>query len=220
MTVNRHDQDEQAGPESGSEPDDGWISLSEEPLTPFRSQDESGGEGRDRGAEGCIAPSPTPEAPPADPEDDGWVSVALVTVSPPRPARAGNAHPVRAENAQLALQFRGLNGQLFLSRGQTVRLGRSSWATPEAAEILADECTVSGRHASVEYAEDGTVWLTEVTEGSTNGTRVNQHQVLTPGHGLRIHTGDTVWLGPHVNFLVRGGGPRPDPDGTGRAPGV
>ncbi|WP_329236900.1 FHA domain-containing protein [Streptomyces sp. NBC_01460] len=217
MTANERDQDEQAGPEFGAESeDDGWISLSEEPFTRFRSEDE----GRDRGAEGRTAPPPPPGASPPSPEDGGWVSVAPGTVLPPRPARAGNAHPVRVENAQLALQFIGLNGQLFLSRGQTVRLGRSNWATPEAAEILADESTVSGRHASVEYAEDGTVWLTEVTEGSTNGTRVNQHQVLTPGAGLRIRTGDTVWLGPHINFLVRGGGPRPGPDDTGQPPGV
>jgi predicted component of type VI protein secretion system len=88
-----------------------------------------------------------------------------------------------------------------------------------------DESTVAGQHASVEYAEDGTVWLTEVAEGSTNGIRVNQHQVLTPGRGLRIHTGDTVWLGPHVNFLVRGGtlpgtGTDTAADDSGQPPGA
>ncbi|MGW0792528.1 FHA domain-containing protein [Streptomyces sp. NPDC002911] len=220
MTVNERDQDDEVEPESGPEPefeDDGWISLFERPLTPSRSEDE----GRGRCTEGCSAPPPPPEASRPDPEDDGWVSVAPGTVSPPRPARADNPRTVQGENVQLALQFRGLNGQLLLSRGQTVRLGRSrSWATPEAAEILADESTVSGQHARVEYAEDGTVWLTEVAEGSTNGIRVNQQQVLIPGQGLRIRTGDTVWLGPHVNFLVRGGGPRPGPDDTGRTPGV
>ncbi|MGJ3560420.1 FHA domain-containing protein [Streptomyces sp. INA 01156] len=140
----------------------------------------------DQGTEGHSAPPPPPETSPPDPdsdaEDDGWISLTPGTLPPPRPAPEHTPpRPTRAVGTRLALDFRGLGGQLLLNRGQTVRLGRSrSWATPEAAEILADEPTVSGQHASVEYAEDGTVWLTEVAEGSTNGIRVNRHQVLTP----------------------------------------
>lgn len=210
MTANDRNQEE-AGPkdededEDENEDGDGWVSLSESPLGPLAPPSTA--------AEGRSA------SPPSDAEDDGWVSVSSGT---PQPPDSAPPRPVRARGTRVALRFSGLGGQLLLSRGQTVRLGRSrSWATPEAAEILADESTVSGQHASVEYAEDGTVWLTEVAEGSTNGIRVNQHQVLTPGHALRLRTGDTVWLGPHVNFLVRGGalpGPDPAADDTGQHP--
>ncbi|WP_234328199.1 FHA domain-containing protein [Streptomyces sp. NRRL S-37] len=198
-----HDRD-QADTDAG-EDDEGWVSLSESPSGPLTPPSAA--------AEGRTAP------PPPDAEDDGWVSVPSGT---PRPSGPAPPRPARVRETEVALRFTGLGGQLLLNRGQTVRLGRSrSWATPEAAEILADESTVSGRHASVEYAEDGTVWLTEVAEGSTNGIRVNRHQVLTPGQALRLRTGDMVWLGPHVTFLVRGGAlPVPDTpaDGTGQHP--
>ncbi|GGV70175.1 hypothetical protein GCM10010294_28000 [Streptomyces griseoloalbus] len=255
MTANDRNQDE-AKPESASESDhddfedDGWVSLSERPLTPRRPEAEA----RDQGVGGSpVPPPPLPDASPpggepdgepagephgesageshgesaGEPqgESDGWVSVGPGTLSPPPPAPERTpARPARTQGLHIALHFPTLGGRLLLNRGQTVRLGRSrSWATPEAAEILADESTVSGQHASVEYAEDGTVWLTEVAEGSTNGIRVNHHQVLTPGRGLRIRTGDTVWLGPHVNFLVRGGtlpGTDTVADDTGQGPGA
>ncbi|MFD5496931.1 FHA domain-containing protein [Streptomyces sp. NPDC127091] len=217
MTANEPAQNAEPEPDSDPE-DDGWVSLSERPFTPHRPPED---EGRNQGAEGHSAPPPPPETSPPDPEDDGWISLTPGTLPPPRPAPEHTPpRPTRAVGTRLALDFRGLGGQLLLNRGQTVRLGRSrSWATPEAAEILADEPTVSGQHASVEYAEDGTVWLTEVAEGSTNGIRVNRHQVLTPGHRLRIHTGDTVWLGPHIDFLIRGG-PPPTPDDADQPPGT
>ncbi|MFF9486016.1 FHA domain-containing protein [Streptomyces sp. NPDC014676] len=203
MTAHDRDQEET----DAGEDDEGWVSLSESPPGPLTPSSAA--------TEGRTAP------PPSDAEDDGWVSVLSGTPRPPGPAPP---RPTRAREAGVALRFPGLGGQLLLTRGQTVRLGRSrNWATPEAAEILADESTVSGRHASVEYAEDGTVWLTEVAEGSTNGIRVNRHQVLTPGQALRLRTGDTVWLGPHVTFLVRGGAlPVPDTptDGTGQHPDI
>ncbi|MGW5971790.1 FHA domain-containing protein [Streptomyces sp. NPDC055186] len=212
--------------------DDGWVSLSESPLPAPRQPGDGDGD-RNQNTEGHSAPPPPPKASPPEPDSaqgsdpdsgsdsDGWISLTPGALSPPRPApEHTSSRPTRAVRARLALDFRGLGGQLLLDRGQTVRLGRSrSWATPEAAEILADEPTVSGQHAGVEYAEDGTVWLTEVAEGSTNGVRVNRHQVLTPGHRLRVHTGDTVWLGPHINFLIRGGFP-PTPDSATQPPGA
>ncbi|MFF7552436.1 FHA domain-containing protein [Streptomyces olivaceus] len=161
------------------------------------------------------ASDPVPDG---EPEADGWISVVRATTLPPPRRASGTAapHSVRAVRAQLALDFGELGGPLLLDRGQTVRLGRSrGWATPDAAGILSGESSVSARHASVEYAEDGTVWLTEVPEGSTNGVRVGRH-VLAPGHRLRVRTGDTVWLGPHVSFRLRGGAP-PAPPATDRA---
>ncbi|NYV78669.1 FHA domain-containing protein [Streptomyces sp. UH6] len=123
--------------------------------------------------------------------------------------------PVVLLPAVLLLDFTGLGRHLRVARGGTVRLGRSTrWATPEAADLLADERTVSGRHADVEFAEDGRVWLTEVPRGSSNGTRVNGGLALTPGHRHEIHNGDTVELGPRVEFLVR----RPTPHRGATAP--
>lgn len=103
----------------------------------------------------------------------------------------------------LRLVFRGGGRHLDVPRGSEIRLGRSgSWA-PEASELLADEETVSARHATLVHASDGAAWLTEVPRGATNGTRVND-RVLVPGSRVRLRDGDRVELGPEVGFVVQG----------------
>ncbi|WP_245863064.1 FHA domain-containing protein [Streptomyces thermovulgaris] len=104
---------------------------------------------------------------------------------------------------ELRLVFHGMGTYLSLPRGTRMPLGRDNTWAPQASEILGDQPTVSGRHACVEHAEDGTAWLTEVKEGSTNGTRVNDRPVW-PGAREQLREGDTVWLGPRVSFLIRG----------------
>ncbi|KUN31639.1 hypothetical protein AQJ11_05480 [Streptomyces corchorusii] len=90
-----------------------------------------------------------------------------------------------------------------MPRGGELRLGRSgSWA-PEAAAILADEETVSARHATVVHTAEGAAWVTEVAQGATNGTRVND-RVLVPDRPVRLRNGDRVELGPRAGFVVRG----------------
>ncbi|WP_240957864.1 FHA domain-containing protein [Streptomyces barkulensis] len=126
-----------------------------------------------------------------------------------RPAAA------RPAGGGLRLVFRGMGRHLDVGRGETVRLGRSEEWAPRAFGILAEETTVSGRHACVEHAEDGTAWVTEVREGASNGTLVNG-RVLVPGVRERLSEGDTVGLGPRVGFLVRGLAPRPGAAGEER----
>ncbi|MFE1311342.1 FHA domain-containing protein [Streptomyces sp. NPDC058755] len=103
----------------------------------------------------------------------------------------------------MRLVFRGGGRHLDVPRGSEIRLGRSSSWAPEASELLADEHTVSARHATLDHASDGAAWLTEVPQGATNGTRVNG-LVLEPGSRVPLRDGDRVELGPEVEFVVRG----------------
>ncbi|MFH0240938.1 FHA domain-containing protein [Streptomyces sp. HK10] len=119
----------------------------------------------------------------------------------PRPA------PAQPAGGGLRLVFQEMGRYLDVERGETVRLGRSEEWAPRASGILAEETTVSGRHAYVEHAGDGTAWVTEVREGASNGTLVNG-RVLVPGVRERLSEGDTVGLGPRAGFLVRGPAPR------------
>ncbi|MBY8839976.1 FHA domain-containing protein [Streptomyces sp. SP2-10] len=99
--------------------------------------------------------------------------------------------------------FRTGGRHLDVPRGTEVRLGRSGGWAPEASAFLADEETVSARHATVVHTADGAAWVTEVPQGATNGTRVND-RVLVPDRAVRLRNGDRVELGPRVGFVVRG----------------
>ncbi|MFH8976633.1 FHA domain-containing protein [Streptomyces sp. NPDC017890] len=117
------------------------------------------------------------------------------------PAPAG-APRGPSRTAALRLVFRGAGSHLEVPPGGELRLGRDPVWAPEAAGLLAGESTVSARHAGVAHGEDGTVSLTEVPQGATNGVRVND-RVLAPGRTERLVDGDRVWLGPLVSFTVR-----------------
>ncbi|MGW2704032.1 FHA domain-containing protein [Streptomyces sp. NPDC001340] len=110
---------------------------------------------------------------------------------------------VRIAGGAVRLVFRGGGRHLDVPRGSEIRLGRSSSWAPEASELLADEDTVSAQHATLVHASDGAAWLTEVPQGASNGTRVND-RVLEPGSRIRLRDGDRVELGPEVEFIVRG----------------
>ncbi|MEW2287761.1 FHA domain-containing protein [Streptomyces sp. NPDC047841] len=111
--------------------------------------------------------------------------------------------PERLPGGVLRLVFRAGGRHLDVPRGGELRLGRSSSWAPEAAAILGDEQTVSARHATVVHTGDGAAWVTEVAQGATNGTRVND-RVLVPDRAVRLRNGDRVELGPRVGFVVRG----------------
>ncbi|CAM5663535.1 MULTISPECIES: FHA domain-containing protein [Streptomyces] len=111
--------------------------------------------------------------------------------------------PERLAGGVLRLVFRAGGRHLDVPRGGELRLGRSSSWAPEAAAILADEETVSARHATVVHTADGAAWVTEVAQGATNGTRVND-RVLVPDRAVRLRNGDRVELGPRAGFVVRG----------------
>ncbi|MCE0446488.1 FHA domain-containing protein [Streptomyces tricolor] len=114
--------------------------------------------------------------------------------TPGREAGAGR-RPERLAGGVLRLVFRTGGRHLDVPRGAELRLGRSSSWAPEASALLAGEETVSGRHATVRHTEDGAAWVTEVAQGATNGTRVND-RVLVPDRAVRLRNGDRVELGP------------------------
>ncbi|MER8119540.1 FHA domain-containing protein [Streptomyces sp. NPDC094031] len=180
----------------GYDDDDGWESV-----------DENFGPAPTASPPLTASPSAAP-APPA-------VGARCARCAAVVPAGAGVCpgclSPVGARERQarrlaggvLRLVFRGGGRHLDVPRGAELRLGRSeSWA-PEAAALMADEETVSARHATLVHTPEGAAWLTEVPRGASNGTRVND-RVLTPGSPVRLRDGDRVDLGPEVDFVVRG----------------
>ncbi|MFF9062488.1 FHA domain-containing protein [Streptomyces sp. NPDC014882] len=83
-----------------------------------------------------------------------------------------------------------------------LNLGRHpSWAAPAVAAALDGERGVSRRHASIEMAPDGGLWLTEHPAGTVNGTFVNGERV-PPGDRVPVADGDTVRLGTYCAFTV------------------
>ncbi|MGC9380658.1 FHA domain-containing protein [Streptomyces sp. MH13] len=191
MTVPGHKGDDARGPE-----DDGLD------LVPLSGERPLG-----RGAASPVAPpaaaprlAPCPHCGARLPAGTASCPACL---SPLRsgPAPAGTARGPSRTTA-LRLVFRGAGNHLEVPPGGKLRLGRDPAWAPEAAVLLAGESTVSDQHADVTHGEDGTVSLTEVPQGSTNGVRVND-RVLAPGRPERLADGDRVWLGPVVSFTVR-----------------
>ncbi|MFH9087136.1 FHA domain-containing protein [Streptomyces sp. NPDC017673] len=129
--------------------------------------------------------------------------VCLSPLGAPGWESGAGPRPERLAGGVLRLVFRAGGRHLDVPRGGELRLGRSSSWAPEAAAILADEETVSARHATVVHTADGAAWVTEVARGATNGTRVND-RVLVPDRAVRLRNGDRVELGPRVGFVVRG----------------
>ncbi|CUW32295.1 FHA domain protein [Streptomyces reticuli] len=168
--------------------------------------------------EEVVVAGPRPTAPPPPPPSVGARCPGCAAVvpagtavcpaclspvgTPGREAGAGR-RPERLAGGVLRLVFRTGGRHLDVPRGAELRLGRSSSWAPEASALLAGEETVSGRHATVRHTEDGAAWVTEVAQGATNGTRVND-RVLVPDRAVRLRNGDRVELGPRVGFVVRG----------------
>ncbi|MET9450638.1 FHA domain-containing protein [Streptomyces cinerochromogenes] len=127
----------------------------------------------------------------------------LTPVGAPRREAGTGRRPERLAGGALRLVFRSGGRHLVVPRGAELRLGRSSSWAPEASPLLAHEETVSGRHATVLHTADGAAWVTEVAQGATNGTRLND-RVLVPDRAERLRNGDRIELGPRVGFVVRG----------------
>ncbi|MDK0520678.1 FHA domain-containing protein [Streptomyces sp. ML-6] len=117
----------------------------------------------------------------------------------------GGAVPV---GARVVLHFDTLALSLPVRPGEPLRLGRDADWAPASAGALKDLATVSRRHASVTVDPDGTVWVAEETDGTLNGTWVNDGHLL-PGERHRLRHGDRVRLGLRVGCTVRitGDGP-------------
>lgn len=119
--------------------------------------------------------------------------------------RSGRTAP---SGARAVLGFDTLALSLPVLPGAPLRLGRDSGWAPASAGAFRTQSTVSRRHASVAMDPDGTVWVTEETGGTLNGTWVNGGHLL-PGERHRLSHGDRLQLGRRVGCTVRitGDGP-------------
>lgn len=149
---------------------------------------------RDPEDENRYAPDPPrrqePEAPPAPPRTHPcWSCAAAVpSGSPACPECQESPRHLRLISTRPPVDVRhGIGAPLHLGR-------HPIWAAPAVAAALDDTRGVSRRHATIEMAPDGTVWLTEHPPGTTNGTYVNDARI-PPGTRVPLTDGDTVGLG-------------------------
>ncbi|WP_371629801.1 FHA domain-containing protein [Streptomyces sp. NBC_00341] len=166
----------------------------------------------------------TPPPPPESPAADSGVRcpgcaalVPSVTVRCPRClARVGSGEPGRQRarggpmpaGARAVLYFDTLALSLPVLPGEPLRLGRDPGWAPDSAGSFREQTTVSRRHAGVSLDPDGTVWVTEETGGTMNGTWVNDTPLL-PGERHRLRHGDRLRLGRTVGCTVRLAGEGP-----------
>ncbi|MFE2934705.1 FHA domain-containing protein [Streptomyces sp. NPDC059278] len=110
--------------------------------------------------------------------------------------------------ARVVLRFDTLALSLPVRPGEPLRLGRDTDWAPASSGAFAELTTVSRRHASVSADPDGSVWVTEESDGTMNGTWVNGAHLL-PGERHRLRHGDRLQLGHRVACTVRitGDGP-------------
>ncbi|MEV6742917.1 FHA domain-containing protein [Streptomyces sp. NPDC051080] len=110
--------------------------------------------------------------------------------------------------ARVVLHFDTLALSLPVRPGEPLRLGRDTDWAPASSGAFAELTTVSRRHASVTAGPDGSVWVTEESDGTVNGTWVNGAHLL-PGERHRLRHGDRLQLGHRVACTVRvtGDGP-------------
>ncbi|MEU4500037.1 FHA domain-containing protein [Streptomyces sp. NPDC024089] len=110
--------------------------------------------------------------------------------------------------ARVVLHFDTLALSLPVRPGEPLRLGRDTDWAPASSGAFAELTTVSRRHASVTTGPDGSVWVTEESDGTVNGTWVNGAHLL-PGERHRLRHGDRLQLGHRVACTVRitGDGP-------------
>lgn len=162
---------------------------------------------------------PAPEPPPPDGPAAGSgvrcpgcaALVPSATVRCPRClARVGSGERGRESDggvrvpagAPAMLYFDTLALSLPVLPGEPLRLGRDPDWAPDSAGSLREQTTVSRRHAGVSLDPDGTVWVTEETGGTMNGTWVNDTPLL-PGERHRLRHGDRLRLGRAVGCTVR-----------------
>ncbi|MDV9200831.1 FHA domain-containing protein [Streptomyces sp. Wh19] len=139
---------------------------------------------------------------------------ALVLPGTPRCPRClariggGGGGGTAPPGARVVLHFDTLALSLPARPGEPLRLGRDTDWAPASSGAFAELTTVSRRHASVTVDPDGSVWVTEESDGTVNGTWVNGAHLL-PGARHRLRHGDRLQLGHRVACTVRitGDGP-------------
>ncbi|MFF5182888.1 FHA domain-containing protein [Streptomyces sp. NPDC000345] len=139
-------------------------------------------------------PPPYPGPPPSHP---CWSCGAAVAPGSP-------ACPECQESTRhLRLIGPGSSIDLRHGEGPPLRLGRHPvWATAVAAALAGDKGKgVSRRHAELQLAPDGAMWLTEYADGTLNGTYVNDVRI-DRGARVALSDGDVIGLGRNCAFKV------------------
>jgi len=117
-----------------------------------------------------------------------------VTVQARAPRDAGSPRVTRRRNRRFAFEFVEPDARF----GERVELGpHLDIGRGPASDLVLDDAFVSGRHASVDYDQQGLV-LSDL--GSTNGTYVNEKKIKDP---TRLRRGDVVQIGSFVFEVVR-----------------
>ncbi|MER7764034.1 FHA domain-containing protein [Streptomyces sp. NPDC097619] len=125
----------------------------------------------------------------------------------PRPGAAPPpAEAPRPSAPPVLLRFQEVHLTLTVPPGSTVGLGRDPEWAPRTARALAAHRTVSGRHASVAVAADGTATVTEEPPGPRNGTRLDGTDLVT-GVAHPLRDGALIRLGPRISCRVTLGRP-------------
>jgi hypothetical protein len=117
-----------------------------------------------------------------------------VTVQARAPRDAGSPRVTRRRNRRFAFEFVEPDARF----GERVELGpHLDIGRGPASDLVLDDAFVSGRHASVDYDQQGLV-LSDLD--STNGTYVNEKRIKDP---TRLRRGDVVQIGSFVFEVVR-----------------
>ncbi|MFD7028386.1 FHA domain-containing protein [Streptomyces sp. NPDC059917] len=141
-----------------------------------------------------------------DDDGDDWEEVSpIIPVRTPPVAGPVVVEPrPHAPSAALPAVLRFLEVPLTVTvvPGTAAGLGRDpNWA-PDTAAALAHHRTVSGRHAEVAVAPDGSATVTEELPGAVNGTRLNGNDLMA-GRPYPLTDGDRLRLGPRVSCTVQ-----------------
>ncbi|MET3987789.1 FHA domain-containing protein [Streptomyces sp. PvR034] len=139
-------------------------------------------------------------------DEDDWEEVSpIIPVRPrpvPGPGVAQPRPPAPSACPPAVLRFLEVPLTLTVAPGTVAGLGRDpNWA-PGTAAALAHHRTVSGRHAGVAVAADGSATVTEELPGAVNGTRLNGTD-LVAGRPYPLTDGDRLRLGPRISCTVQ-----------------
>ncbi|MEW2569305.1 FHA domain-containing protein [Streptomyces sp. NPDC047070] len=164
-------------------------------LPEFDDMEET--EEREEWAPAPPAPPPPAPPPPVPPSRPCWSCKEDV------PAGSSACPECQESTRHMRLISPGASIDRRFGAGPPLQLGRHPvWGQALALDLSGDKGRgVSRRHAIVELESDGSVWLTEHSGGTTNGTYVNGERI---GRGARVplRDGDVVGLGRHFAFTL------------------
>jgi hypothetical protein len=118
-----------------------------------------------------------------------------------RPLNEGGAGPGSGPQQQVNIVVQFSSGELSVSPGQELVLGRDPVHSPVASTFSRFD-NVSRRHATLGVDGAGQLWVRD--ERSTNGTFVNDRR-LQPGEQTSLRDGDSIRLAADARGQVRVG---------------